>query len=70
MFKARAGQTPVLAASTTHTVAAGHPEPLIGFVQLGMNFNQSRAQSQSLWYGMWEVVDGATFANPFGIPGA
>ncbi len=40
-------------------------------VMLGINFNQVRAanQTQALWLGQWEVVDGAKHANPFGIPG-
>ena len=51
---------------------AGKAPPLVAAVMLGQNFNQRRAetQNQALWYALWEVVDGAAHANPFGIPGA
>ena len=70
VFRARVGQTPVLVATIANTVKAGSPAPLIGFVQLGLNFNQVRSKSESLWYGMWEAVDGSRYPNPYAIPGA
>jgi hypothetical protein len=72
LFKCRSGQTPVLVATVNNTVSSGYAAPLVGSVMLGQNFNQVRAatQNQAIWYGLWEVVDGATYPNPFKIPGA
>jgi hypothetical protein len=72
LFKGRSGQTPVLVATVNNTVSSGYTAPLVGSVMLGQNFNQVRAatQNQAIWYGMWEVIDGKAYPNPFGIPGA
>jgi hypothetical protein len=72
LWRGRAGQTPTLVATVNNSVSSGYAAPIVGNVMLGQNFNQTRAatQSQALWYGMWEVMDGASYPNPFKIPGA
>ena len=59
----------VLQGDLSGTMAAGQTVPNVDRVMLGMNFNQIRAadQNQALWFGQWEVVDGAQHANPFGL---
>jgi hypothetical protein len=66
----RGGTSPVLA-GTLNLTTKQYAAPSVGFLTLGLNFNQVRAasKSQALWYGMWEAVDGSTKPNPFGIPG-
>jgi hypothetical protein len=63
------GQPPVLQMTRTRTAASGFTMPQANAVMLGLNFNQVRAatQSQQLWYGQWEVVDGVEHPNPFGL---
>lgn len=60
------GQTPVLRSTTNIT---GSVMPKVSSTMLGLNFNQVRtaSQSQALWYGQWEVVDGSQYPNPFGL---
>ena len=43
--------------------------PPVNAVFLGLNFNQVRTatQNQSIWYGEWEVVDGAQHPDPYGL---
>jgi hypothetical protein len=45
--------------------------PPLSTITIGLNFNQVRApnQSQAIWWGEWEVVDGSVSAhpNPFGV---
>lgn len=67
MWLARDGETPKLRATMNATVN-GTP-PKVDRISLGMNFNQVRAasQTQALWYGQWEVIDGTRYANPFGL---
>jgi hypothetical protein len=50
-------------------MAAGQTVPNVNRIMLGMNFNQVRAanQTQALWSGQWEVVDGSQHAHPFGL---
>ena len=71
LWMARDGSTPVLRATSTSTSLPGYTMPHIGYVMMGLNFNQVRApnQSQALWYGQWEVVDGVQHPNPFGLAG-
>ena len=63
------GTSLVLQGDETGTMAAGQTVPNVNRIMLGMNFNQTRAasQSQTLWYGQWEVVDGSQHTNPFGL---
>jgi hypothetical protein len=65
------GSTPTLRADQSGTMAAGQKAPPIDRIMLGMNFNMVRAatQSQAMWIGQWEVVDGSKYANPFGLAG-
>ena len=71
LWRARAGETPRLAATVMGTATRGQM-PAVRFLLLGMNFNQVRrdTQHQAVWIGRWEAVDGARHANPFGVPGA
>jgi len=52
-------------------VAPGGNLPPANRIMLGMNFNSQRpaSETQALWYGRWEVVDGAQHTNPFRVPG-
>jgi hypothetical protein len=69
VWMARDGQTPVLKATTTGSMNNGQALPGINRVALGLNFNQTRAanQTQALWYGQWEVVDGVQHPDPYGL---
>lgn len=51
----------------TGTMIPGQTVPRVNRVALGEVFNQVRAanQSEALWYGQWEVVDGSQYPNPF-----
>jgi len=70
-WMAKDGQAPVLRATSTSSAVAGYTLPRVGSVQLGLNFNQVRApnQTQAVWYGQWEVVDGDQHADPFHVAG-
>ena len=59
----------ILQGDETGTMAPGQTVPNVNRIMLGMNFNQIRAanQTQALWYGQWEVIDGSQHANPFGL---
>ncbi|KPL02361.1 MAG: hypothetical protein AMK75_02870 [Planctomycetes bacterium SM23_65] len=37
-------------------------------IQLGANKNKSNDQTQHLYWGPWEVVDGSRYPNPFNLP--
>lgn len=69
VWMAKDGQTPVLKGTASGTMVNGLPLPHLTGVMLGLNFNQVRAasQSQSLWYGQWEVIDGVKNSNPYGL---
>jgi hypothetical protein len=71
LWIAKDGSTPVLRATSTSTSLSGYTMPQVGYVMLGLNFNQIRLpnQVQALWYGQWEVVDGDQHPNPFGLAG-
>jgi hypothetical protein len=71
LWIAKDGSTPVLRATSTSTSLPGYTMSHIGYVMLGLNFNQVRAanQNEALWYGQWEVVDGDQHPNPFGLAG-
>ncbi|HET7585740.1 MAG TPA: Ig-like domain-containing protein [Gemmatimonadaceae bacterium] len=55
--------------SVRATTSDGRTVPAMDRIMLGMNFNDTRYpdQTQSLWLGQWEVVDGAQHPNPFGV---
>ena len=63
------GTTPVLRARTSGGLTSGAALPNLTGVMIGMNFNQTRAanQTQYIWWGKWEVVDGTAHPNPFGL---
>jgi hypothetical protein len=69
LWRARDGQTPVFQGQTQETMKNGSSMPPLTNVSVGLNFNQNRAanQSQAVWWGEWEVVDGSQHANPFGV---
>lgn len=54
---------------TQEKMMNGSPMPPLVNVAVGLNFNQIRAanQTQALWWGEWEVVDGNQHQNPFGV---
>jgi hypothetical protein len=66
VWMARDGQTPVLRATSSGTIG-GKTLPGLDYVALGLNFNQVRAagQTQAVWYGQWEVVDGVAHPDPY-----
>jgi len=39
-----------------------------GGIDLGANKNKSNDKTQYVYWGPWEVVDGATYPNPFHVP--
>jgi hypothetical protein len=63
---ARDGQKPVLRGTVTGTMSKGTVPP-VNRVMLGLNFNQTRSKAQALWIGQWEVIDGSTHSDPFGV---
>ncbi|HXC25854.1 MAG TPA: Ig-like domain-containing protein [Gemmatimonadaceae bacterium] len=69
VWMAKDGQTPVLQTTSSGTMQGGAPLPTLNQIMLGMNFNQTRAagQTQALWYGQWEVIDGSQHANPYNL---
>jgi hypothetical protein len=62
------GQTPVLKGDISGSMQKGNV-PLLNRVMFGLNFNSERpaSESQAIWYGQWEVVDGSQYSDPFGI---
>lgn len=42
---------------------------VVNKILLGRNYNQRRGPSQaySLWWGEWEIVDGSTYTDPWGV---
>lgn len=48
---------------------AGQTITPINYIQLGLNYNKTRPAQISLWWGMWEVVDGLLHPNPFNLVG-
>jgi hypothetical protein len=69
LWRAKDGQTPVYKGQTLEQMNDGSPMPLLSYITVGLNFNQVRApnQTQALWWGQWEVVDGNQHPNPFGV---
>ncbi len=70
-WMAKDGQIPVLRGTSVTSAVSGYNVPRVGSVQLGLNFNQVRAtnQTQYVWYGQWEVVDGDQYPDPFNVAG-
>jgi hypothetical protein len=68
VWMARDGATPILRAATSGTIGAALL-PGLDRIALGLNFNQVRTatQTQALWYGQWEVIDGVAHPDPFGL---
>lgn len=69
LWRSRDGQTPVYIGQKTETMMSGALMPALTGVSVGLNFNQTRlsSQNQAIWWGQWEVVDGAQHPNPFGV---
>jgi hypothetical protein len=47
---------------------SGSPLPRVRSIQLGINKNKNNPSDMYIYWGPWEVVDGSTSANPFGVP--
>ena len=69
LWRAKDGQTPVYMGQEPEQMNDGSSMPLLTHISVGLNFNQVRApnQTQALWWGEWEVVDGTQHPNPFGV---
>ena len=69
LWRAKDGQTPVYKGQTLEQMNNGSSMPPLTTVAVGLNFNQVRApnQTQAVWWGEWEVVDGTQHPNPFGV---
>jgi len=69
LWRSKDGSAPVYQGQTTERMNSGSPMPPITGISVGLNFNQTRApsQSQAVWWGQWEVVDGTLHPNPFGL---
>ena len=44
--------------------------PQVSGIALGINKNKTTPVTQYIYWGPWEVVDGARYPNPFGLPHA
>lgn len=69
VWMAKDGSSPVLKASTSETMANGSALPHIVSVGFAIEFNQVRTanQTQALWIGYWEAVNGTQYPNPYGL---
>jgi hypothetical protein len=69
LWRAKDGQTPVYQGQMPETMMNGSAMPALTNIGVGLNFNQVRApgQSQAIWWGEWEVVDGTKHPDPFGV---
>ncbi|HET6232062.1 MAG TPA: hypothetical protein VFE05_18455 [Longimicrobiaceae bacterium] len=47
---------------------SGNTTPQVAHVELGINKNKNNPTTMYLYWGQWEVVDGAKYPNPFGMP--
>ncbi len=66
-YLGRNNSTPQLVYTMDGAINPGSAIPPVNGVMLGLNFNSTRITSQALWYGQWEVVDGAQYSNPFNL---
>ncbi|HEX8691060.1 MAG TPA: Ig-like domain-containing protein [Longimicrobium sp.] len=48
---------------------SGNVTPRARGIDLGANKNKSTPQTQYIYWGPWEVVDGSKYPNPFGMTG-
>ena len=46
---------------------SGATTPTVSAIALGLNKNKKTAATQYIYWGPWEVYDGAVYANPFGL---
>lgn len=67
LWRAKDGQTPVYQGQVSEKMNDGTMMPPLTNISVGLNFNQIRTQSQAVWWGEWEVVDGTQHPNPFGL---
>lgn len=67
LWMAKDGQTLVSKGATTETMNNGSQMPRVTGIGFSIEFNQSRAanQTQALWVGQWEVIDGVKYPNPY-----
>lgn len=70
VWMAKDGATPVLKGTTPlETMQNGSAMPHIVSVGFAIEFNQVRAasQTQAIWVGQWEVVNGTIYPDPYGL---
>jgi hypothetical protein len=69
LWRAKDGQTPVYQGQMQETMNNGSMMPPLTNISVGLNFNQIRApgQTQAVWWGQWEVIDGTQHPNPYGV---
>ncbi len=69
LWRAKDGQSPIYQGQMQEKMDDGSSMPPLTNISVGLNFNQVRApnQNQAVWWGEWEVVDGAQHPNPFGV---
>ncbi|MFL5542313.1 MAG: hypothetical protein ACJ8J0_25220 [Longimicrobiaceae bacterium] len=49
---------------------SGSATPRVASVDLGCNKNKNNPSTMYIYWGKWEVVDGAAYPNPFAMPNA
>ena len=49
---------------------SGSATPRVASVDLGCNKNKNNPSTMYIYWGKWEVVDGAAYSNPFAMPNA
>lgn len=69
LWRAKDGQQPAYQGQEVEAMSNGTLMPPLTNIAVGLNFNQVRAvgQTQAIWWGQWEVVDGSQHTNPFGV---
>jgi hypothetical protein len=70
LWRGKSGSTPTYIGQAAEKTTTGAAMPALTGITVGLNFNQVRtaSQTQALWWGEWEVVDGSKHSNPFGVP--
>jgi hypothetical protein len=68
-WRAKDGASPRYIGQASEKMSDNSLMPALTGITVGLNFNQVRtaSQTQALWWGQWEVVDGTAHSNPFGV---